>query len=631
MMNDNTVIFGFFFSVIVALLPSCGGSGTEGDPLADCGKLGIAYGSVFTNKTTVGGKATYTCDDGYELNGKVMRTCGAFGNWSGEAPTCEDIDECASNNGGCDRNATCTNNARFAATCVCKDGYTGDGMTCSDVDECLLDNGGCHLNATCTNTTGSRTCACKNGYSGDGENCVATLCGANEKVVGHTCVACEAGKTNIAGDAANGPDTGCCTEPLGGQYVIGICTDDVDTTFKDCTQPKPNEYVADACVPGSPSRVGEDATMANISSCPLGYRFISVATATADTVCAECTLGSTYSDTPWDGLGECLCPSGYFYARDTSADCWLTSSECVHEEATCYDHDGYPSCLEVDRCWSGSTCEMCQVANCSVCDSGSSCVLCAAGYTLNADGECVTDPTDFDCDNDAGNFVTLNLRIHLMQDTSDWVHSTGVRMNNNHLTSADLVGEFLPELNRIWKQAKVEWVVESVILEEIVHTGSYHEDLAYVLNADGASASNPLPLLHRMMDGRYKSTATQLNAKANLFHVYFFPFIGNTNEGNAMSSYGYSTVVGTWSNKRKNNADVDGYCAPQRRVMSESWAQFDVGSIGQTVGHELGYVLGLSPDDCLGGGGCLMKSNGYALNPDQICTARAHAMERTTL
>ena len=175
MMNDNTVIFGFFFSVIVALLPSCGGSGTEGDPLADCGKLGIAYGSVFTNKTTVGGKATYTCDDGYELNGKVMRTCGAFGNWSGEAPTCEDIDECASNNGGCDRNATCTNNARFAATCVCKDGYTGDGMTCSDVDECLLDNGGCHLNATCTNTTGSRTCACKNGYSGDGENCYCKL------------------------------------------------------------------------------------------------------------------------------------------------------------------------------------------------------------------------------------------------------------------------------------------------------------------------------------------------------------------------------------------------------------------------------------------------------------------------
>lgn len=41
-----------------------------------------------------------------------------------------DIDECATSNGGCDDNATCTNgDGNF--TCFCHTGYTGDGFTCT--------------------------------------------------------------------------------------------------------------------------------------------------------------------------------------------------------------------------------------------------------------------------------------------------------------------------------------------------------------------------------------------------------------------------------------------------------------------------------------------------------------------
>jgi len=40
-----------------------------------------------------------------------------------------------------------------------------------DVDECLTNNGGCDENAICMNTPGSFNCSCKIGYSGDGFNC----------------------------------------------------------------------------------------------------------------------------------------------------------------------------------------------------------------------------------------------------------------------------------------------------------------------------------------------------------------------------------------------------------------------------------------------------------------------------
>ena len=57
-----------------------------------------------------------------------------------------------------------------------------------------------------------------------------TLCAANEKVVAHFCVACEAGKTNAAGDGTAGADTTCDTPPAtGGGTGTETDTDDSDT------------------------------------------------------------------------------------------------------------------------------------------------------------------------------------------------------------------------------------------------------------------------------------------------------------------------------------------------------------------------------------------------------------------
>lgn len=46
---------------------------------------------VYTT-TTEDSEATYTCKDGYEgIDGEIVRTCEATGEWSGILPTCTPI------------------------------------------------------------------------------------------------------------------------------------------------------------------------------------------------------------------------------------------------------------------------------------------------------------------------------------------------------------------------------------------------------------------------------------------------------------------------------------------------------------------------------------------------------------
>ena len=46
-----------------------------------------------------------------------------------------DINECQTNNGGCNSDATCTNN-QGSFTCTCEVGFTGNGFQCSGVFLC---------------------------------------------------------------------------------------------------------------------------------------------------------------------------------------------------------------------------------------------------------------------------------------------------------------------------------------------------------------------------------------------------------------------------------------------------------------------------------------------------------------
>ncbi|XP_078666070.1 uncharacterized protein LOC144908390 [Branchiostoma floridae x Branchiostoma belcheri] len=104
---------------------------------------------------------TFTCNQGYELEGASRVRCRADRTWSDPVPTCTQ-DQCATDNGGCAHNCT---NVPGSYTCSCRQGFAlmTDNHGCEDTDECASSNGGCEQ--TCTNTPGGFLCSCQHGYT----------------------------------------------------------------------------------------------------------------------------------------------------------------------------------------------------------------------------------------------------------------------------------------------------------------------------------------------------------------------------------------------------------------------------------------------------------------------------------
>ncbi|KAK6487901.1 stabilin-2-like [Huso huso] len=102
---------------------------------------------------------------------KENNTCECKPFYEGDGRTCTVVNLCQQQNGGCAKEARCTQKG-VTVTCSCPKGYSGDGYTCVAIDPCVTDNGECHEHATCTMTgPNKRMCECKSGYIGDGEEC----------------------------------------------------------------------------------------------------------------------------------------------------------------------------------------------------------------------------------------------------------------------------------------------------------------------------------------------------------------------------------------------------------------------------------------------------------------------------
>ncbi|CAH1245435.1 SCUBE2 [Branchiostoma lanceolatum] len=122
----------------------------------------VVYGDIDECSSDNGG-CDHTC---VNTDGSYYCTCQSGYRLSG-THNCQDTDECSSENGGCQH--TCTN-ADGEFECSCNPGYQLSELKyCTDVNECADNNGGCDQN--CVNTVGSYHCACRPAYqlSGFGE------------------------------------------------------------------------------------------------------------------------------------------------------------------------------------------------------------------------------------------------------------------------------------------------------------------------------------------------------------------------------------------------------------------------------------------------------------------------------
>ncbi len=144
---------------------ACGQVCTSNNDVMSCGSRCAVCPSPASHgaASCASGTCTFACQPGYRISGS----------------DCVDIDECATNNGGCGLNATCTNTAgSFSCTCFAGYGQVADAG-CVDVDSCASGNGGCDVNATCVDQVGHRACLCKDGYVGDGLSCARVTCGTD--------------------------------------------------------------------------------------------------------------------------------------------------------------------------------------------------------------------------------------------------------------------------------------------------------------------------------------------------------------------------------------------------------------------------------------------------------------------
>ncbi|MBK1832148.1 S8 family serine peptidase [Verrucomicrobiaceae bacterium R5-34] len=203
----------------------------------------------------------------------------------------------------------------------------------------------------------------------------------------------------------------------------------------------------------------------------------------------------------------------------------------------------------------------------------------------------------------------------------------------------------MQQVNEIWEPAGIQWVVDPAkggggIVAEKAGGGKLSPERLQQLAqaAAGRQRKVPGPYMTRIFPAladpaqneSIGADGTFNDAAAKMYHLYLFPYVGQTLQGTAHLP-GTFAIVGVHSDKRPHKA---GYPKPRPLLIAGdakptlSIANFPAaGALSATIAHELGHNLTLTHRD-EGMKDNLMKGHvKIRLAPNQIRQARAQAMK----
>jgi len=251
--------------------------------------------------------------------------------------------------------------------------------------------------------------------------------------------------------------------------------------------------------------------------------------------------------------------------------------------------------------------------------------------------------------------IMLWVRFHVMDVEMPYVwNNNGLTMNNNRFkeNGDELITNLMEELNSIYAQTNIgfflrEWIVEEPDLLTKTYTiwgrdldgydcceeegtWTFEQRLDEISrsgrDASGRSDNRRLYHLHFSMNPNFVGVNPM---NTNTIEVYLWPYMGSTSQGNAGSCVTSIATkepkcdgnlkMSTWSDKRGPIAE---------RLITEDRSNFVLGSLGQTLAHEIGHQFGLSHDGVRPN---LMRSDGYGLEDWQIETMEQIASARSQM
>jgi hypothetical protein len=173
----------------------------------------------------------------------------------------------------------------------------------------------------------------------------------------------------------------------------------------------------------------------------------------------------------------------------------------------------------------------------------------------------------------------IEVRFHLVTDLT--VATQGVEMTH-WLTPEMIAKTVMPEVNRIWSAARIEWTLSGVS-PATTRSENRTDTIACLLTAGRDSEGHGDPQRIRKL----QSVLNLEQEDARAVNVYVVPYLGRTLQGNA-SPRQKRVILGQWTDKPSR-----GKRPPERCLLVEN-GEFRQGSLSRTVAHELGHILGLS-------------------------------------